>query len=323
MASGHVNGTHFAQHPQAQPNNNPPVHPTPQAHGGPAHIFAKPANSFISFPPPAPTPYVPSPSHTFSTPASGRPLPPQSPHIATPHAFALSGNSVAATPYNSFQAHGYQHTPASASRPALATASFANSPTPSLSATQGATDFHFSPAPAPSTMPRPHETPSSNHNNNPNDINNSNLSEEQPFFSPEAASFVSASAYIPTTSAPTVSALSPTKHDPIPPPRSESPMLPPIPSTEVDNNGGYDSPGLPSAGRQSGVGVGLPDIPIPDLRSSPEIEDERAEKGRSPSKIDLPLSSPMLGAQTEEGLLGGGVRDVSPIRGGGEGMLER
>lgn len=100
-------------------------------------------------------------------------------------------------------------------------------------------------------------------------------------------------------------------------------MLPPIPSTEVDNNGGYDSPGLPSAGRQSGVGVGLPDIPIPDLRSSPEIEDERAEKGRSPSKIDLPLSSPMLGAQTEEGLLGGGVRDVSPIRGGGEGMLER
>jgi len=177
-------------------------------------------------------------------------------------------------------------------------------------------------------MPRLHETPSSNHNDVSNDINNSNISEEQPFFSPEAASFVSASAYIPTTSAPTVSALSPTKHDPILP-RSESPMLPPIRSTEVDDRAGYDSPGLPSAasrtrhGRQSGVG--LPDIPVPDLRSSPEIEDERAEAGRSPSKIDMPLSSPMLDAQAEEELFGmdEGVVDVSPIRGGTDGMLDR
>lgn len=328
-AKGHTDGTSSAQHQQQQQHNNSQGHPASQLHGS-NHVFAKPASSFNNFPPPAPAPYAPSLSHTFSTPGT-RPLPPQSPHVATPQAsFALSGNSVAATPYNSFQAHGYQHTPASASRPALATASFANSPTPSLSATQGATDFHFSPAPGPSAMTRPQETPSSNRNADSNEINSSNLSEDQPFFSPEAASFVSAPAYVPTTSAPTVSALSPVKHDPVT--RSESPMLPPIPSTEVDQRASYDSPGLPAAGNRSMAGrqsgVGFPqDVPVPDLRSSPELEDERAEAGRSPNKTDLPMSSPMLAAQDEESFVsvGEGVVDVSPIRaGGGEGgFLER
>lgn len=317
-----MNGYHYS-------NGVPPPRVTFNTHQShhlapsPQHDFVKPVASMMSFPPPQPSPASRQPS-TFSSPAPrGPPMPsmmtphqgqpPSMHHAMTPHtSFALSGNSVAMTPAASFHPQ-FQQTPASASRPALAAASFANSPTPSLSATQGATDFHFSPAPV--HQPRLAETPNIRTSNN--NIDNSNASDE-PFFSPEGASFVSASAYIPTTSAPAAAALSPIKHDP--PARSASPMLPtlPIPSVEGRGEGASVSPRPPNNSkthRQSGVG--LPeDVPVPNLRSSPEVDERIA--GMSPTKHDLPPSSPLMvdadaDAEAEAGLQVGVGGDVSML----------
>ena len=136
--------------------------------------------------------------------------------------------------------------------------------------------------------PRTAETPRTTHNNDDVDFDQSNVSEE-PFYSPEGVSFVSASAYIPATSAPAASGISPIKHDPLP--RSASPQLPTLPTTERDTEGDV-SPRPRSRGHRESA-IGLPDdTPVPDLRSSPEIDDRIA--GMSPTKHDLPPSSPMM-----------------------------
>jgi len=160
---------------------------------------------------------------------------------------------------------------------------------------------------APVHPPRAAETPRATHNNDEADFDHSNVSEE-PFYSPEGVSFVSASAYIPATSAPTASGISPIKHDPLP--RSASPQLPAIPSTESDANGA-ESPRPRSRGHRESA-IGLPDdTPVPDLRSSPEIDDRIA--GMSPTKYDLPPSSPMMPDFADADGDVGNVGDVSML----------
>lgn len=64
--------------------------------------------------------------------------------------------------------------------------------------------------------------------------------------------------------------------------------------------------------RQSGVG--LPeDVPVPNLRSSPEIDERVA--GMSPTKHDLPPSSPLMADADAEVEVEGEVEAEAGMRG--------